>query len=190
MNKALFLDRDGTIIFDKNYLADPNQVELIPGAAEALRIAMKLGYLMFLFTNQSGIGRKYFSMEDVLRVNTRMTELIGLDRPVFTGTCIAPETSAEPQVYRKPSPKFILEMVRQHDLDPLQCYIVGDANSDIMAGVNAGIKPVGLTGSRLRLEELPREVADALPVYKSLLDFVQHLCTGMEEKQSLTGWTG
>ncbi|MEI6218972.1 MAG: HAD-IIIA family hydrolase [bacterium] len=112
MNKALFLDRDGTIIFDKNYLADPNQVELIPGAAEALRIAMKLGYLMFLFTNQSGIGRKYFSMEDVLRVNTRMTELIGLDRPVFTGTCIAPETSAETPMSRKPSPKFILEMVR------------------------------------------------------------------------------
>jgi D-glycero-D-manno-heptose 1,7-bisphosphate phosphatase len=57
MSKALFLDRDGTIIVDKHYLADPAGVELIPGVRSALQRARELGYKLFLFTNQSGIGR-------------------------------------------------------------------------------------------------------------------------------------
>lgn len=175
MKKALFLDRDGTIIVDKNYLADPAQVELIPGAVESLSLAASLGYLLFLFTNQSGIGRKYFTMDDVVRIHERMMALIGLPHPVFVETCIAPETSDEPQVYRKPSPRFILEMIRKHSLDPRQCYMVGDANSDVMAGVNAGIRSIGLTGPRLKPEELPDEVAVTLPIFSSLLDFTRHL---------------
>lgn len=178
MNKALFLDRDGTIIFDKNYLADPMQVELIPGAVDALRLAAGLGYYLFLFTNQSGIGRKYFSLEDVAKVHDRMIDLIGLPRPLFVEICIAPETPDEPQNYRKPSPRFVLEMLRKHNLDPNQCYMVGDANSDIMAGINAGIKSIGLTGPRLKPDELPREVAGALPVFPNLLSFVEHLQAG------------
>ena len=61
---ALFLDRDGTLILDKHYLADPADVELLPGVPEALRRARSLGYELFLFTNQSGIGRGLFTLED------------------------------------------------------------------------------------------------------------------------------
>jgi HAD superfamily hydrolase (TIGR01662 family) len=91
MTKALFLDRDGTLIFDKVYLADPAGVELIPGAADALRHARSLGYKLFLFTNQSGIGRGLHTIEDTHRVNARMEEMLGLPRPTFEGICIAPE---------------------------------------------------------------------------------------------------
>ena len=65
MPNALFLDRDGTLIFDKHYLADPAQVEIIPGVPDALRRARSMGYQLFLFTNQSGIARGLHTLDDV-----------------------------------------------------------------------------------------------------------------------------
>jgi len=80
MSKALFIDRDDTLIVDKVYLSDPAGVEIIPGVPEGLRRARDLGYKLFLFTNQSGIGRGYYTVEDAHRVNARMEELIGLPK--------------------------------------------------------------------------------------------------------------
>jgi len=144
MNKALFLDRDGTLIFDKDYLADPAKVELIPGVADGLRRARNLGYRLFLFTNQSGIGRGYHPLADAEACNRRMIELLKLGGDLFTAICIAPEAPDQPSDYRKPSPRFILEMIAEHDLDPAHCWIVGDRESDLLAGVNAHIHPVAV----------------------------------------------
>src|SRR6476646_12164616 len=99
MSKALFLDRDGTLILDKHYLADPAGVELIPGVADALRRARALGYRLFIHTNQSGIARGLHSLDDVLRCNARMEELLALPLPLFTDICIATEGPEDPQVY-------------------------------------------------------------------------------------------
>lgn len=174
--KAIFLDRDGTIMYDRNYVSDPSQVEIIPGAAEALRKAGEMGYLLFLFTNQSGISRGYFDMPTVLRINDRMEELLGLPRPLFAGVCIAPELPEDPQEYRKPSPRFILEMIGKHGLDPKRCYMAGDGPADIMAGVNAGIIPVGIaTGKGEHPSLLPEARAHNVKVYDSLLSFVDAL---------------
>jgi len=95
VKRALFLDRDGTLIIDKVYLSDPKGVELIAGAAEGLSRARGLGYMLFLFTNQSGIGRGLHTIEDTHRVNARMEELLGLPAPVFDGICIAPSRQHE-----------------------------------------------------------------------------------------------
>lgn len=137
---ALFLDRDGTLIYDKHYLSDPAGVELIPGAGEALRVAAELGFKLFLFTNQSGIGRGYYTVEDAVRCNQRMEELMALPPPGFTDICIAPEAPDQPQQYRKPSPRFILESIQRHGLDPQHCWMVGDNLADMEAGRNAGIR--------------------------------------------------
>lgn len=142
--KALFLDRDGTIIFDKDYLADPAGVELIPGAASALHQARALGYRLFILTNQSGIGRGYHTLEDTLRCNTRMEELLGLPAPAFDGICIAPEAPDQPSLYRKPSPRYIHDMIAQHRLDPRHCWMIGDRESDLQAGLNAGVNAVAV----------------------------------------------
>ena len=147
--RALFLDRDGTLIFDKVYLADPAGVELIPGAADALRRAHDLGYKLFLFTNQSGIGRGLHTLDDALRVNARMEELLGLPRPIFTDICIAPEAPDQPSLYRKPSPRFILESIKRHALDPAHCWMVGDREADIQAGLNAKIKTAAVCTGKL-----------------------------------------
>lgn len=140
-NKAIFLDRDGTIIYDKDYLSDPEQVELIAGAKDCLTQWKKEGYLLFLFTNQSGIGRGYFTIEDAIACNQKTSELLG-DPNLFQETCIAPEAPEEPSKYRKPSPSFIEEMISKYNLDPNQCWMLGDRISDIQAGHNAKIHSI------------------------------------------------
>lgn len=142
--KALFLDRDGTLIVDVPYLADPARVELLPGVREGFIRARALGYRLFLFTNQSGVGRGYFTLDDALRCNARMVELLDLGPDVFAGSCIAPETPDQPSLYRKPSPRFILEMIAAHGLDPTKCVMVGDRESDVRAGLNAGTRAAGV----------------------------------------------
>ena len=174
-SRALFLDRDGTLIVDKVYLADPAGVELIPGAADALRRARALGYKLFLFTNQSGIGRGYHTMEDTHRVNARLEELLGPPRPAFDGICIAPEAPDQPTVYRKPSPKYILEMVAQHGLDPAQCTMVGDSAADIQAARNARIHAVVVRTGKIDPGTLPEVARYHVPVFASFAAFVATL---------------
>jgi D-glycero-D-manno-heptose 1,7-bisphosphate phosphatase len=173
--KALFLDRDGTLIVDKVYLADPAGVELIPGASEALRRARALGYGLFLFTNQSGIGRGYHTLEDARRVNARLEELLGLDPPVFDGVCIAPEGPDEPRVYRKPSPRFILESIERHGLDPAGCWMVGDSAADIGAAIAAGIRAAAVRTGKIDPDRLPEVGRHRVPVFADLAAFVASL---------------
>ena len=136
---ALFLDRDGTIIRDAGYLSDPAGVELLADAKEALHRAAHT-HRLYLFTNQSGIGRGYYTLEQAHAVNARVFELLDLPPPGFAATCIAPEAPDAPSVYRKPSPRFIRECIARDALDPAQCWMIGDRLSDIQAGVNAGIR--------------------------------------------------
>lgn len=172
---ALFLDRDGTLIVDKVYLADPAGVELIPGTAAALRRARDLGYKLFLFTNQSGIGRGYHTLEDTHRVNARMEELIGLGSPLFDGICIAPEAPEQPVVYRKPSPRFILEMRARHGLDPTQCWMVGDSAADLGAGLAAKINVAAVRTGKIDPSTLPEVAANHVPVFADFATFVATL---------------
>lgn len=175
MNRALFLDRDGTLIVDKVYLADPSGVELIPGTAEGLRRARALGFKLFLFTNQSGIGRGLHTLEDTLRVNARMEEMLGLPPPVFDGLCIAPEAPGEPSAYRKPSPKFIQEAVAEHGLDPAGCWMVGDSPADVGAALAAGIRAAAVRTGKVRPESIPAVAAGTVPVFEDFGAFAASL---------------
>jgi len=175
VNRALFLDRDGTLIVDKVYLADPAGVELIPGATEGLRRARALGYRLFLFTNQSGIGRGLHTIADTHRVNARMEELLGLPPPVFDAICIAPEAPGQPVVYRKPSPKFILEMIELHALDPAHCWMVGDSAADIGAAHAAGIRAVAVRTGKVAPDTLLEVVEKKVPVFADFAAFAATL---------------
>lgn len=175
MNRALFLDRDGTLILDKVYLADPAGVELLPGTSDALRHARDLGYKLFLFTNQSGIGRGYHTIEDAQRVNARMEELIGLEQPLFAEICIAPEAPGQPVIYRKPSPRFILEMRAKHALDPAQCWMVGDSAADILAGLAAKINVAAVRTGKIDPSSLPEVTAHHVPVFADFASFAATL---------------
>lgn len=173
--RALFLDRDGTIIFDRDYLADPAGVELVPGAAGALRRARALGYLLFLFTNQSGIGRGLHTIEDTHRCNARMNELLDLGPAPFAGICIAPEAPDQPSLYRKPSPRFILEMIAQHALDPAQCWMIGDRESDLDAGLAAGIRSAAVCTGKYDAAAWAPRLRPGVPLFADLAAFVATL---------------
>ena len=173
--KALFLDRDGTLIVDKVYLSDPAGVELVPGTTEALRRARELGYKLFLFTNQSGIGRGYHTLDDTLRVNARMEELIGLGSPLFTGVCIAPEAPGQPTIYRKPSPRFILEKIAQHRLDPATSWMVGDSAADLGAGLAARVNVAAVRTGKIDPATLPEIAAHRIPLFENFAAFAASL---------------
>ena len=175
MKRGLFLDRDGTLIVDKVYLADPAGVELVPGAAEALRRARALGFKLFLFTNQSGIGRGLHTLEDTHRVNARMEELLGLPAPVFDGVCIAPEAPGQPSPYRKPSPRFIQEKLAEHDLDPASCWMVGDSRADVGAAIAAGINAAAVRTGKVPPESIPQVASGQVPVFADFGAFVTSL---------------
>ena len=175
MSKALFLDRDGTLIIDKFYLADPDTVEVISGVPDGLRHARSLGYKLFLFTNQSGIGRGLHTLDDTLRVNARMEELFGLGSPLFAGVCIAPEAPGQPVVYRKPSPRYILEKIDQHRLDPAQCWMVGDSAADIGSGLAAKINVAAVCTGKVDPRTLPEVAAHRIPVYPTFAEFAAAL---------------
>ena len=166
MDRAVFLDRDGTLIVEKNYLHQPEEVEVFPGAGTALKRLADAGFKLLVVTNQSGIGRGYYTEADALRVNQRLVELIGLGEALFTETCIAPEAPDQPMVYRKPSPRFIEEMVLKHGLDKTRCVMVGDSAADVGSGLAAGIRAVALrTG---KVDPFSQEIVTKyrIPVYE------------------------
>ena len=146
--KALFLDRDGTIIEHIPYLHDPTEVRLLPHVREALREALTADFRLFLFTNQSGVGRGMFDMEAVEACNRRMLDLLDLPEPGFTRICVAPEAPDAETVYRKPNPRFIDEMIEAYDLDRRTCWMIGDSDCDRLAAENAGIHSIQVGPSR------------------------------------------
>lgn len=170
--QALFVDRDGTLIENRHYLGSPAGVVVLPGVREALARTRDIGIKLFLFTNQSGIGRGYFGIADVEAVNRRMVELIGLGDDLFAGICVAPERPDEPAVYRKPSPRYIHEMLAYHSLGRQSAWMVGDSPSDWQAGLNAGINAAAIVANTAAAGELLHNLPDGVNAYPSLLAWV------------------
>ncbi|HEX2102003.1 MAG TPA: HAD-IIIA family hydrolase [Candidatus Synoicihabitans sp.] len=175
MRRALFLDRDGTLIIDQHYLSDPAGVVVLPGVPEALRRARDLGYRLYLFTNQSGIGRGYLTLENVRRCNERMLDLLGLGGDLFAGECIAPEVPDAPSKYRKPSPAYLLETIAADQLDPTQCYMIGDKEADVNAGLAAHIHAIALCTGKHDWDDWQRRLPPGARLFRDLRAFVDTL---------------
>lgn len=167
--RVVFLDRDGTLIENRHHLASPEGVAVLPGVREGLALARAGGAKLFLFTNQSGVGRGYFTVADVEAVNRRMVEVLGLGDDLFAGICIAPEHPDEPPRYRKPSPRFIHEMLAEHGFAADRAWMVGDAPSDWEAGINAGIRAAAIVPDPAAEPARDRRLALGVPAYASLL---------------------
>ena len=140
MSRAVFLDRDGTLIEERDYLSDPDQVVLLPGAAEALKRLQDAGFKLFIVTNQSGVGRGCFTMADVERVNQRLVELLAKKGARLEKIYIAPEAPEQPSRGRKPSPQFLFDARDEFGIELAQSYMIGDKLSDLECGWNAGVK--------------------------------------------------
>jgi len=128
------------MIEDKGYLSLPAYVEPFAGAAEALLSLQTAGFKLFVVSNQSGVGRGYFSMEDVQRVNDRMMQFFSPRGVLFEKFYIAPEAPGQPSRGRKPSPQFLFDARDEFGLDLPACYLIGDKLLDLECGWNAGLK--------------------------------------------------
>ena len=165
--QALILDRDGTLIAHVPYLADPAQVRILPGVREGLQMAIAAGVKLFLHSNQSGVGRGFFTMAEVEACNRRMIELLDLGAAPFARICLAPERPDEPSLYRKPSPVFAREIAAEFGfpLDAL-CYI-GDRGSDLATAARAGTRGAGMAtgGDDLAAELAAAGLSRAYPIF-------------------------
>lgn len=140
MNRAVFLDRDGTLIVEKHYLHRPEDVEVFPGAGAALKRLADAGFKLVVVTNQSGIGRGYFTLADAERVNDQVGREFARAGAHFEKTYIAPEAPAQPSRGRKPSPQFLFDARDEFHLNLAECFMVGDKLIDLECGWNAGVR--------------------------------------------------
>lgn len=167
MNRAVFLDRDGTLIAEVNYLHRPEQVEIFLAARIGLKKLCAAGFKLFIVTNQSGVGRGYFTMADAEKVNQFLSGELARDGISFEKIYIAPEKPDEPSHGRKPSPQFLFDARDEFDLDLAQSFFIGDKLSDLECGWNAGVKKSILVrtgyGAELERDE-PEKISRAIVV--------------------------
>jgi histidinol-phosphate phosphatase family protein len=129
--RVAFLDRDGTIMVDRDYLSDPAGVELLPGAAEGLRLLCDRGIRLVVVSNQSGVGSGRISPEQLAQVNARLTELLGAEGVLLNGTYCCIHRSDAGCDCRKPLPGLALQAASDLGLDPSRGIVVGDKPADI-----------------------------------------------------------
>ena len=139
-SRAVFLDRDGTLNVDKHYLSDPEQLELIPGVGPALKRLQDAGFLLVIVTNQSGIGRGYYTEENMHAVNRRMINMLAPFGVRLTKIYYSPEAPEQPSVGRKPSPAFLFAARDALAVDLARSFMVGDKVIDLECGWNAGVQ--------------------------------------------------
>jgi D-glycero-D-manno-heptose 1,7-bisphosphate phosphatase len=165
LTRAVFLDRDGTLIEEKGYLSDPENVTPFAGAAEALLSLQTAGFKLLVVSNQSGVGRGFFTMKEVDRVHDRMRQCFARNGVRFERIYVAPEAPGQPSRGRKPSPQFLLDAREEFGLDLPSSYVIGDKLSDLECGWNAGVRKCILvrTGFGRKLEqEHPERLAAAV----------------------------
>ena len=129
--RFILLDRDGTIIVDKEYLSNPDGVELLPGAAAGLVLLRQAGFGLAVVTNQSGIGRGYYSVQDMHAVNERMSALLAAAGVVLDGIYYCPHTPQDNCPCRKPRPGMALRAAAELGFTPDQAVVIGDKAADL-----------------------------------------------------------
>ena len=172
---TVLLDRDGTVIIDKNYLSDPAGVELLPGAAEGLHQFSHAGMRLFIVTNQSGIGRGYFTEADYHSCHDALVRLLSSHGATLAGSAFCPHAPEEACNCRKPSLGMWQALASQYDLAPARTVMIGDKAEDIAFGRTAGVAAAILvltgkgaeTATRLRLP-LPELGAGFCPVVDAI----------------------
>lgn len=137
---AVFLDRDGTLMRDVDYCGDPKDVEVFPQAGAALRRLKESGYKLIVITNQSGIGRGYFTEADYRAVEAEFLRQLG--EGLIDASYHCPDLPGSHSARRKPGPGMIFEAQRDHGINLRRSFVVGDKASDIGCARNANVRAI------------------------------------------------
>lgn len=139
---ALFLDRDGTIIFDRGYIRDAAAIEFIPGALEALRCLAGAGWRLIVVSNQSGVGRGIIAPEEMEAVQSRFLEVLRRAGVEITASYLCPHHPEIECGCRKPSPGSLLRAAQEHGIELNSSWMIGDREGDIVCGRTAGCSTI------------------------------------------------
>ena len=154
---AVFLDRDGTINYDPGYLSSPDDLVVFPAARQGLKLLAKMGYPLFVVTNQSGLGRGYFDPLSLEAIHRKLECELAEDGVKFEEIAYCPHRPDESCSCRKPSPEMIFKLAAAHDIDLPASFLIGDSPSDIETGRRAGCRTILLAdrraANRLRKDE-------------------------------------
>jgi len=140
VQRAVFLDKNGTITEDGDRHVKVAPPRLIPGAAEALRRLQDAGYLLFVVTNQSGVARGYFTEQDVQTYNDRMTALLAQAGVHFQEISCCPHMPDGGCACRKPGTRFLADAAERYDIDLSRSFVVGDQTTDVEMGARNGCR--------------------------------------------------
>jgi len=153
MQRAVFLDRDGTIIEDIGYLDECSKIRFLPRVSEAIKLLNENGFKVMVTTNQSGVARGYFTEETVREINRYIQESLAKQGALIDKTYYCPhhiegiiKGYSKECHCRKPNPGMIEEAVREFGIDLENSFVIGDKISDIEAGHRAGCKTILLAG--------------------------------------------
>ena len=183
MNRAVFLDRDGTLNVERHHLHDPDQLEIILGSGPALRRLMDAGYRLFIVTNQSGIARGYYSRETYREFARWIEHQLWLKGVQILHTYHCPHHPrvegpfGQPCTCRKPRPGMLVRAAREWRIDLSRSLMVGDSMSDVHAALRAGLKhgilfsaeQSGFGPALSRGRQLPYYRCSKLPAIRALL---------------------
>lgn len=142
--KIVLLDRDGTIIRDPEdeRVDREEKIELFPDTIEALTFLAKNNFAVVLITNQAGIAEGRINTEEFSKINNKVVEMLSPSGIKILKTYMCPHVTQDGCMCRKPKPTMLLQAIKDFNLDPTNIYMIGDRESDIGAGINAGVKTI------------------------------------------------
>jgi len=177
LTPAVFLDRDGTVIFDRNYLSSPDRVKLYVYSADSIKKLRKAGFKIIVVTNQSGISRGMFTESELKKVNARFVSLLKRQGAKIDRLYYCPHIDDDKCDCRKPKTGMVLRAAKEHGIDLQKSYAVGDSVRDYLLGNNAGGKGVMvLTGhGKRQFKKIKDQKTKPLAVCKTLKDAVKFI---------------
>jgi D-glycero-D-manno-heptose 1,7-bisphosphate phosphatase len=178
MKRLVLLDRDGTINVEKHYLSAPDLLELLPGAAEGIRLMRQLGLAAVVVTNQSAIGRGYFSLHTLARIHQRLQDMLAHQQAELDRIYVCPHRPEQGCHCRKPEPGLAWRAAHELRGDLSASFVVGDKTCDIELGKRIGATTilvrsgygdqVALSGS-IQADYMVANLLEAVPLIKRLV---------------------
>ena len=191
--RAVFLDRDGTIIEDVGYLRQPEDIRLLGGVSDPLRLLKEHGFLLVLATNQSGVARGLLERTDVDRIHDRLNELLGRALVTLDAIYVCPHHPQDGRApylmhctCRKPEPGMLLQAQRDLDIDLSASWLIGDQQVDIECGRRAGCQTILVLTGREPGPSNQGTVSGPDAVVPDLLGAAQHIIAMEADPRSTT----
>ena len=153
VNKAVFIDRDGTINVNVEYLNTPDNFQIYPGVAEGIKLLQDNGYKIIVITNQSGIARGYFSEETLDMIHEKMKNELSNKGASIDAIYFCPHHPEDGCNCRKPNIGLFKKAIKDFDVDPMHSFIIGDRMLDVEAGFKIGLKTVLVPEDKEKVEK-------------------------------------